>query len=99
MPHDAVDPVPVACEIVTALQAMTTRRIPVFDPVVVTVASIHAGTTNNVIPEYAVLEGTVRAVSESSGQSLWKGWVASLSTSAPPTSAPAISKPRSRAIP
>jgi hippurate hydrolase len=66
MPHDAVDPVPVACEIVTALQAMTTRRLPAFDPAVVTVASIRAGTTSNVIPERAVLEGTVRAVSESS---------------------------------
>jgi amidohydrolase len=66
MPHDAVDPVPVACEIVTALQSMTTRRLPVFDPAVVTVASIRAGTTSNVIPEQAILEGTVRAVSESS---------------------------------
>jgi hippurate hydrolase len=66
MPHDAIDPVPVACEIVTALQSMTTRRLPAFDPAVVTVASIRAGTTNNVIPEHAVLEGTVRAISESS---------------------------------
>ena len=32
MPHDALDPIPVACEIVTALQAMITRRINVFDP-------------------------------------------------------------------
>ena len=68
MPHDAVDPVPVACEIVTALQSMTTRRLPAFDPAVVTVACIRAGTTSNVIPECAVLEGTVRAVSESSRQ-------------------------------
>lgn len=66
MPHDAIDPVPVACEIVTALQAMTTRRLPAFDPAVVTVASIQAGTTSNVIPERAILEGTVRAVSEAS---------------------------------
>jgi hippurate hydrolase len=66
MPHDAVDPVPVACEIVTALQSMITRRLPAFDPAVVTVASIRAGTTSNVIAETAVLEGTVRAVSESS---------------------------------
>ncbi|HVC69095.1 MAG TPA: M20 family metallopeptidase [Acidimicrobiales bacterium] len=66
MPHDAIDPVPVACEIVTALQSMATRRLPAFDPAVVTVASIRAGTTSNVIPERAVLEGTVRAVSESS---------------------------------
>jgi len=66
MPHDAIDPVPVACEIVTALQSMITRRLPAFDPAVVTVASIRAGTTSNVIPERAVLEGTVRAISESS---------------------------------
>jgi hippurate hydrolase len=68
MPHDAVDPVPVACEVVTALQSMVTRRIPVFDPAVVTVGSIQAGTTDNVIPERAVLELTIRAVSESSRQ-------------------------------
>ncbi|MGH9095603.1 MAG: M20 metallopeptidase family protein [Acidimicrobiales bacterium] len=64
MPHDAVDPVPVACEIVTALQTMVTRRIAAFDPAVLTIASIRAGTTFNVIPEVAVLEGTVRAVSD-----------------------------------
>jgi len=66
MPHDAVDPVPVACEVVTAIQAMVTRQLPAFDPAVVTVASIRAGTTANVIPEAAVLEGTVRAVSAAS---------------------------------
>lgn len=64
MPEDAIDPVPVACEIVMALQAMTTRRVPVFDPAVVTVGSIRAGTAHNVIPESAVIEGTVRAMSE-----------------------------------
>ncbi len=66
MPHDSVDPIPVACEIVTALQAMVTRRVPAFDPAVVTVASIHSGTTSNVVPEVAILEGTVRAVSDPS---------------------------------
>lgn len=66
MPHDAVDPVPVACEIVTALQTMVTRRVPAFDPVVLTVASVQAGTTNNVVPERALLLGTLRAVSETS---------------------------------
>jgi amidohydrolase len=63
-PHDAVDPIPVACEIVTSLQVMVTRRVPVFDPAVVTVSRVTAGTTSNVIPETAVLEGTVRALSE-----------------------------------
>ena len=63
-PHDALDPIPVACEIVQALQTMVTRTIDVFDPSVVTVGRITAGTTNNVIPEIAVIEGTIRAVSE-----------------------------------
>ena len=53
MPHHAGDPIPIACEIVTALQAMVTRRVDVFDPAVVTVAKIRAGTTTNVIPETA----------------------------------------------
>jgi hippurate hydrolase len=63
-PYRALDPIPVACEIVQALQTMVTRSIDVFDPGVVTVARITAGTTNNVIPETAEIEGTVRAVSE-----------------------------------
>jgi amidohydrolase len=63
-PHRALDPIPVACEIVQALQTMITRRVDVFDPAVVTVARISAGTTNNVIPETAEIEGTIRAVSE-----------------------------------
>lgn len=63
-PHAALDPIPIACEIVQALQTMVTRTIDVFDPSVVTVGRITAGTTNNVIPETAYIEGTIRAVSE-----------------------------------
>ncbi|MBM3730627.1 MAG: amidohydrolase [Actinobacteria bacterium] len=62
-PHRTGDPVPVACEIVQALQTMVTRRIDAFDPAIVTVTKINAGTAYNVIPETAVLEGTIRAVS------------------------------------
>lgn len=65
-PHDAVDPVPVACELVNAIHAMVTRRVPAFDPVVITVGRITAGTTNNVIPESAEIEGTIRSFSERS---------------------------------
>lgn len=64
MPHDAVDPIPVACELVQALQSFVTRRVNAFDPAVVTVARIEAGTAYNVIPETAVIGGTIRAVSE-----------------------------------
>jgi amidohydrolase len=63
MPHDAIDPIPVACAIVTAIQTMVTRRINVFDPAVVTIAKIAAGTTNNIIPESAELLGTIRTLS------------------------------------
>lgn len=66
MPHDAADPVPVACQIVTSIQSMVTRTIPAFDPAVVTVSTIHGGTATNVIPEAVVLGGTVRAVSDRS---------------------------------
>jgi amidohydrolase len=63
MPHDSLDPIPIACEIVTAIQSYVTRRIPAYDPVVVTIARIQAGTTDNVIPETASLLGTIRTLS------------------------------------
>jgi amidohydrolase len=62
-PHLAADPIPVACEIVTAMQTMVTRRFNVFDPVVLTVGSFHAGTTDNVIPDDAAFVATVRTFS------------------------------------
>jgi amidohydrolase len=62
-PNLAADPIPVACEIVTALQTMVTRQFDVFDPVVITVGSFHAGTAENVIPDYAELKATVRSFS------------------------------------
>ncbi len=66
MPHDATDPVPAACTIVTSIQSMVTRTVPAFDPAVVTVSTIHGGTATNVIPERVVLGGTIRAVSDRS---------------------------------
>jgi amidohydrolase len=63
-PHLAADPIPVAAEIVIALQTAVTRTVDVFDPAVLTIGHIAAGTTHNVIPETAVLEGTFRTVSD-----------------------------------
>ncbi|MDQ1461235.1 MAG: hypothetical protein QOI08_2719 [Actinomycetota bacterium] len=65
-PYLASDPMPIAAEIVQALQVMVTRRINTFDPVVVTITKIRAGTTDNVIPEAVDMLGTLRAVSEHS---------------------------------
>ncbi|HEY2671008.1 MAG TPA: M20 family metallopeptidase [Rugosimonospora sp.] len=62
-PHQAKDPVAAAVEMVTALQTMVTRRFDVFDPVVVTVGSFHAGTRRNIIPDEATFEATVRSFS------------------------------------
>jgi len=62
-PHRALDPIAIAAEVIIALQLMVTRRVDVFDPAVVNVSRITAGTAYNIIPEVAVLEGTTRAVS------------------------------------
>ena len=62
-PHAALDPVPVAAEIVLALQAAVTRQFSIFDPVVVTVGKIWAGTKDNIIPATAHLDATVRTFS------------------------------------
>jgi amidohydrolase len=64
-PHLAADPIlVVAAAIVQGLQAVVTRRVDVFDPAVVTIANISAGTTTNIIPETAFLQGTMRTVSD-----------------------------------
>jgi amidohydrolase len=63
-PHRVLDPIPVACEIVGALQTFITRQISVFEPAVLTIAKITAGTTSNVIPEDALMLGTLRTLSE-----------------------------------
>jgi amidohydrolase len=73
MPHDALDPVPIACEIVMALQSFVTRRVSVFNPAVLTIAKISSGTTDNVIPEEAELLGTVRTLSESTRRTVHEG--------------------------
>lgn len=69
-PWMAVDPVTVAAEIVLALQSYTTRRINVFDPVVITVGELHAGTASNVIPATARLVASVRTLSNASLEQL-----------------------------
>jgi len=63
MPHDTLDPIPVACEIVQALQSHVARRVDAFDPVVLSTTKIEAGTTTNVVPESARVLGTLRTFS------------------------------------
>lgn len=61
MPQTSIDPIVGAAQLVTLLQTIASREIAPKDPVVVTVGSLHAGTTFNVIPDRAELAGTVRA--------------------------------------
>jgi amidohydrolase len=65
-PHDALDPLPAAAAMVGALQTAVTRRVDTHHPVVLTITRIVAGTTTNIIPETAFMEGTVRTLSEAS---------------------------------
>ncbi len=64
MPEKAVDPIVAAAEFITLLQTIVSREIAPPQPAVVTVGSLHAGTTFNVIPERAQLQGSVRAFDE-----------------------------------
>jgi hippurate hydrolase len=71
MPHNTRDPVPVACEIVLALQTMVTRRFEATEAVVVTITQIEAGTAHNVIPDRALMKGTIRTLSPEKRQAVW----------------------------
>ena len=59
-PHRAVDPLYAAAQIVSALQSIVARNVPPMETAVVSVTSFHSGTTFNVIPQTAELQGTIR---------------------------------------
>ena len=63
MPYLGVDPVPVACQIVQALQTIVTRNKRPIDTAVISVTMIHAGEATNVIPDSCTIQGTVRTFS------------------------------------
>ena len=60
-PHVTRDPIVAAAHAVTALQAIVARNVDPVDPAVVSIGLLHAGTVSNIIPEDAVLEGTLRS--------------------------------------
>jgi hippurate hydrolase len=72
-PHQAKDPIPVACETVTALQSFLTRTTDPSVTTVLTVGSFHAGTASNVIPETARFEATLRTISPGARRQLLTG--------------------------
>jgi amidohydrolase len=64
MPHTAIDPIPIAAELVGTLQRIVSREVNPIEPAVVTVGAINGGTTYNVIPPRVALKGTVRTFNE-----------------------------------
>jgi hippurate hydrolase len=74
MPHDSLDPIPVACEIVMALQTFIARTVPVTDPAVLSITKINAGTAHNIVPSSAELLGTLRTLSETTRTAVQAGF-------------------------
>jgi hippurate hydrolase len=64
-PHDSIDSIVVASQVVTALQAISSRQTDPHDQVVVSITQFHAGDTWNVLPVTATLRGTVRTFRKS----------------------------------
>lgn len=63
-PHLTIDPISVAVQLVTALQSSVTRRVSVFDPVVLSVTQLQAGgVARNVVPDTVEIAGSIRALS------------------------------------
>jgi carboxypeptidase Ss1 len=63
-PHKTIDPIFVSAQVITALQGVSSRMIDQMEPFVVSVCSIHSGSKDNIIPDEAVLEGTIRTLNE-----------------------------------
>ncbi|MFF0447439.1 M20 family metallopeptidase [Streptomyces sp. NPDC004609] len=72
-PHLALDPIPAACEMVTALQTFVARTFDAFDPLVLTVGAFRSGTASNVIPDRARFDATVRTFSTGTQERVREG--------------------------
>ncbi|WP_435927007.1 amidohydrolase [Dryocola sp. BD613] len=73
LPHSTIDPVPIACFIVSQLQSLVSRRIDPLDSVVLTIGKIEAGTSPNIIPAEARIFGTCRTLTDKSQKLLLDG--------------------------
>jgi len=62
MPHNAIDPIVIGCQVVNALQTLVSRRIDPLNPAVISVCSFHSGSCFNVIPDFATIKGTARTL-------------------------------------
>jgi len=63
-PEDTIDPIFVSYQVYGALQGISSRMVKQTEPFVISVCSVHSGTRNNIIPDVAVMEGTIRTLNE-----------------------------------
>lgn len=63
-PHETIDPIVIASEIVISIQGIVSREINTMNPVVISVGSINGGTTPNIIPDEVVIKGVVRTIAK-----------------------------------
>ncbi|WP_206447651.1 M20 metallopeptidase family protein [Agrococcus sp. KRD186] len=72
-PHLAIDPIPIVASMILDAQVMVARQFDAFDPVIVTCGSLHAGSANNVIPDSAIAEFSLRSYSAAARTQLLEG--------------------------
>ncbi len=73
MPHKALDPIPVACAIVSQLQTLVSRGVDPLDSAVMTIGKIEGGTVENIIPDMCSIFGTVRTLQQSTQDYMTEG--------------------------
>ncbi|MGY6028554.1 M20 aminoacylase family protein [Phytobacter sp. AG2a] len=73
LPHTTIDPVPIACAIVTQLQSLVSRRIDPLDAAVLTIGKIQAGSSPNIIPADARIYGTCRTLTDEAQETILEG--------------------------
>ncbi|MDR3331745.1 MAG: amidohydrolase [Synergistaceae bacterium] len=72
-PHQTTDPIVAACSVVCQLQTIASREIDPLETGVITVGLITSGTANNIIPDIAVMEGTIRSLSPEVRSHIFEG--------------------------
>ena len=73
MPHTTLDPIPVACAIVGQLQTLVSRSTDPLDAAVLTIGKITSGTVENIIPDDAIIAGTVRSLKKETREMFLEG--------------------------
>lgn len=63
-PHEGIDAITIASQVVLSIQSIISRKIDPSDPAVITIGKIEGGTRSNIIPEQVRLEGTIRTLSD-----------------------------------